>query len=91
MQDVTTLTKVKFSDNFEITPSPKPTSNFRLRGTERYRNPGKTSNFLEKFGDPEFICDTEKCDIITPTPQDAIRIQDDKFLLKRLLLKTARR
>jgi hypothetical protein len=77
MQDVTKLTKVKFSDNFEIPSSPKPTSNFKLRGTGRYRNPGKTSNFLDKFADPECISNTEQWNIITPTPQDAIQIQDD--------------
>jgi hypothetical protein len=82
MQDVTKLPKVQFSDNFEVPPSPKPTSLFRLRGTKNYRNPGKTSNFLEKFGDPEFISDPEQWDIITNNPQDAIRIKDDKFLPK---------
>jgi hypothetical protein len=76
MGDVTKLPRVKFSDNFEILQSPEPPTNFRLRGTKRFKNQGKTPNFLEKFGDPEFISDTEQYDITTPTPQDAIRIQD---------------
>jgi hypothetical protein len=59
MQDVTKLTTVEFSDKFEISPSPKPTTNFRLQGTKRSKNQGKTLNFLEKFGDPEFISDPE--------------------------------
>ena len=76
MQDVTKLTTVEFNDRFEISPGPKPTTNFQLRRTKRFHNQGKTANFLEKFGDPEFISDMEQWEITTPTPQDAIRIQD---------------
>jgi hypothetical protein len=82
IQNITKLTTVEFSDKFEISSSlksPKPTTNFRLRGTKRFKNPGKTPNFLEKFGDPEFISDTEQWDITIPTPQDAIRIQDGEL------------
>ena len=75
MQDVTKLPTVEFSDKFEILESPKSTTNFRLRGTKYFRNQAKTVKFLKKFGDPEFISDTEQWDITTPTPQNAIRIQ----------------
>lgn len=60
-------------------PDPNPTTNFLLRGNKRSNNPGKNLNFLEKFGDPEFISNTEEWYIfyITNfTPQDAIRIHD---------------
>jgi hypothetical protein len=77
MGDVTQLTDTKFTDHFEVSPIPEPTNNFRLRGTHRFKNPGKTVKFLEKFGDPEFISETEQWDISTPTPQDEIRIQDE--------------
>lgn len=76
MQYVTKLATVEFNDKFQISPGPKPTTNFQLRGTKRFKNQGKTVNFLEKFKDPEFISDTKKWDITTPTPQDAIRIED---------------
>jgi hypothetical protein len=46
MQDVTKLATVKFSDQFEISPRPKPTTYFGLRSTKRFNNQGKTSNFL---------------------------------------------
>jgi hypothetical protein len=78
MQDVTKLTTVEFSDRFDISPNPKLTTNFQLRGTKHFRNPGKskTVNFLKKFGDPEFIFDTEQWEISTSTRQDSIRIHE---------------
>lgn len=81
MQDVTNLHTLEFSDKFEVTPNPnpKPTSNYRLRGTKNYRNRGKTANFLEKFGDPKVIPDTEQWDSNTITPSDALRIQDKEL------------
>ena len=74
MQDVTQLGKVPFSDQFEVSPNPKPVPNFRLRGTKRFHKQGKVTNFLEKYGDPESIPDADRWESIIPTPQKSIRI-----------------
>jgi hypothetical protein len=79
LQDVTKMNYLEFSDQFEVSTSresTKPTTNFKLRGTKRFKEQSKTVNFLKKFGDPEFISDAEQWDITTSTPKDAIRIPD---------------
>lgn len=80
MQDVTRL-KLEFSDKFEVSPNPNPDppSNFHLRGTKHSQNRGKTVNFLEKYGDPDVISETEKWDIDTIIQKDANRIQNKEL------------
>jgi hypothetical protein len=78
MSDVTKLKTVEFSDKFEmgINKSQKATTNFNLRGTEKFRKGGKTSIFFDKFADPDFIDDKDTWDIISPTVKNANPIQE---------------
>jgi hypothetical protein len=81
MQDVTHVTTTEFDDVFEVSSGPKrpTTTHFNLRGTERFRNSGKTVKFLDKFRDSELISENEQWDIPNPTPKNAILIKDQEL------------
>lgn len=69
--------QLRIEDNKGQESTPK----FKLRGSKIRYDQGKTVNFLEKFGDPKSIPDTEQWDIKTSSSQDenAIRIQDSEL------------
>lgn len=77
MKDVTKLSKLEFSDKYELFSGQKSEPKSRLRGMSRLRKQGKTVNFLDKFGDPKFVPDAEKWD--ASIPKDAPKIPTEEL------------